>query len=138
MPSYRQPEFTRLKSKIGVDLTELICLTCEHWDDLLVVNPDILNELTQAYVERRLSQFQGYRASMQLARELRYVMAFIHGEIHPYVEEVAEQSMPNESLLLRMLGWQCRGLILELTPRPIEIYTPHEPTVYIDPRRSHR
>ena len=138
MPSYRQPEFTRLKSKIGVDLTELISLTCEHWDDLLVVNPDILNELTHAFVERRLSQYQGYRSSMQLARELRYVMAFIHGELHPYVEMVADEHMPNDSILLRMLGWQCRGLILELSPRPIEIYTPHELPVYDDRRRFGR
>lgn len=138
MPSYRQPEVTRLKSKIGVDLTELISLTCAHWDDLLIVDPDILNEISQSFVDRRLTQYQGYRSSMMLARDLRYVMAFIYGEIQPFVEEVADLHMPNQSVLLRMLGWQCRGLVLELTPRPIEIFKPNEPTPYELRRRTYR
>lgn len=107
-------------------MSELIHDTCQLWEPLQGYDHEALEEIGESIVVARTArQGYSYATVREMTRRLICVLACIHEELHPPVDNVIRQLYLDLPMCVLFAGWSHTSPILDLQPpQPVVVHRP--------------
>jgi len=125
LPAYSLPLLKKIEADMAFETKHLAEMTCVHWDDLLIYDPESpMNIAVENAIRRQLGVLSLYRAHCrysypQLQRRVRAVLTMlqlIHGKLHPQVEEASQAIYGDSSITVQLKDWNAGHPVILITP----------------------